>query len=253
VLAEGRDRRLVSELRQHAAVHQGAREIISNRLVLRQIDGALSGDDGRELRVRQATAPVVLRLMMACNDFAIANDAFGQWREEQSPSRQDRQQSALMYFLRLQIAHVYEGLHIIKHINSTPKLAEAVRRCDARTQRSYDRLVTYLKSSEFDVMELIRDKITFHYTPTLASKALAAISAKHPNQLTTVRMGEKALDWYFEAADRIIDRVVVREIFKVPLDADVSAEVDKIVRQLQEIANVFGDFAGYFIQHHAGR
>jgi hypothetical protein len=43
VLAEGHDRRHVGEFRQHAAVHQGAREIISNRLVLRQIDGALSG------------------------------------------------------------------------------------------------------------------------------------------------------------------------------------------------------------------
>ena len=43
------------ELRQHTAVHQGAREIISNRLVLRQIDGALSGDDGRKLLIRQAT------------------------------------------------------------------------------------------------------------------------------------------------------------------------------------------------------
>jgi len=55
VLAEGHDSSLVGELGQHAAVHQRAREIVSNRLVPRQIDGALSGDDGRKLLVRQAT------------------------------------------------------------------------------------------------------------------------------------------------------------------------------------------------------
>src|SRR4029077_608877 len=55
VLAEGRNRPFVGELRQHAAVHQGTREIISNRLVQRQIDGTLPGDDGRKFLVRQAT------------------------------------------------------------------------------------------------------------------------------------------------------------------------------------------------------
>jgi hypothetical protein len=50
VLTEGHDSSLVGELGQHAAVHQRAREIVSNRLVPRQIDGALSGD-----LVRRAT------------------------------------------------------------------------------------------------------------------------------------------------------------------------------------------------------
>ena len=55
MLTESRYRGLIGELRKHAGVHQSAREIISNRLLPRQIDGALSGNDGRKLLIRQAT------------------------------------------------------------------------------------------------------------------------------------------------------------------------------------------------------
>jgi hypothetical protein len=54
MLAESLDCRAVGELGQYATAHQRAREIVSNRLLPRQIDGALSGDDGRKLFVRQA-------------------------------------------------------------------------------------------------------------------------------------------------------------------------------------------------------
>jgi hypothetical protein len=102
-------------------------------------------------------------------------------------------------------------------------------------------------------MKQMRDKITFHYDPTLASKVLTAMTFSHPVQPTTVRMGEKALDWYFEAADLTTDRVVTRQIFNIPQSANIRIEVDKIVYKLQEIASAFGDFAGYFIQYHTGR
>jgi hypothetical protein len=42
-------------------------------------------------------------------------------------------------------------------------------------------------------------------------------------------MGQATIDWYFEPADRLIDRTVVRDIFGVPQEANVREEVDKIV------------------------
>jgi hypothetical protein len=198
-------------------------------------------------------APVILRLMMACNDFSIANDAFGQWSAEQSRTRKDRQLNARLYFLRVQIAHVYEALSIINEVQRKPLLLAAVRRCDARTQQSYDRLVAHLATSQYKIMRRLRNKITFHYDPTIACAGLMAIAANHPDQQTIVRMGDAALDWYFEAADIIVGRTVVRQIFNISLTADARAEADKIVLDLQDIANTFGDFAGYFIKHHTGR
>ena len=41
----------------------------------------------------------------------------------------------------------------------------------------------------------------------------------------------------------VADRAAVREIFKVPEGADVTAETDKIVMQLHRIVGMFGGFA----------
>src|SRR5262245_52089684 len=54
MLAESFDRRPVGQLRQHTPGHQRAREIVSDRLLPRLIDGALSGHYGRKLLVGQA-------------------------------------------------------------------------------------------------------------------------------------------------------------------------------------------------------
>jgi hypothetical protein len=117
----------------------------------------------RELAQLGDLAPVILRLMMACNDFSIANDAFGIWSQEQDRARSDRQASARVYFLRLQIAHVFEALSIIGEINRKPNLLSAVRQCDGRTQRSFEALVAVLSSEDYKIMETIRNKTAFHY------------------------------------------------------------------------------------------
>jgi hypothetical protein len=198
-------------------------------------------------------APVIMRLMMACNDFSVANDAFGNWSQERDRTRKDRQHNARTYFLRVQIAHVYEALSIVGEINRKPKLLAAVRQCDRRTQQSFDALVALLGSDVYSVMETIRNKAAFHYVPDFARASLNDLAIQFPDQLTTVRMGREALDWFFEAADLVMERTVVRRIFKIPFSADVREEADKMALRLQEISNTFGDFAGYFIKFHTGK
>lgn len=59
---------------------------------------------------------LVVKLMMACNDMQLANEALSSWKENQPRNRQCRQAGAKMYFARLQMAHLHEALKIIEEI-----------------------------------------------------------------------------------------------------------------------------------------
>jgi hypothetical protein len=68
---------------------------------------------------------VLVRLMMACNDFSIANEMLGQWRNPTTKKQEARADSAQRYFLRLQISHVCEAMDIVDEIERSPKLQAA--------------------------------------------------------------------------------------------------------------------------------
>lgn len=77
---------------------------------------------------------VLVRLMMVINDFSIANDAVGMWRSDATKKRNLRRDEAVQYFVAIQISHVFEGmLKIIKEIEDSPALLDAVGRCDQPT------------------------------------------------------------------------------------------------------------------------
>jgi hypothetical protein len=121
------------------------------------------------------------------------------------------------------------------------------------TQASHDALVALVGSHHYEIMKTIRNKAAFHCVPDLARASLNDMTAKFPDELTTVRMGHEAFDWLVEAADVVMDRTVVRRIYNIPETANVREEADKIALKLQDITNTFGDFAGYFIKFHAGK
>ena len=194
---------------------------------------------------------VLVRLMMACNDFSLARECFGMWRRPETRKQETRAASAQRYFLRLQISHVCEAMDIIDEIERSSKLRKAVEAADAQTQASFNELKALKKSPRYKAMKLIRNKVAFHYDPDWVSETIERVDKKRPDLRTTISMGEEALDWFFEPADLVEDALVVRKIFKVPQGADVRAETDKVLNALQEFAAVFGDFAGYFVKHHS--
>ena len=49
-----------------------------------------------------------------------------------------------MYFVRLQLAHLHEGLKVIEEIRNDPVLKALVDRCDSQTQQS---LLIFRRSS----------------------------------------------------------------------------------------------------------
>jgi hypothetical protein len=195
---------------------------------------------------------ILVRLMMVLNDFSIANDAVGFWRADESPKRQARSAEAARYFVGLQISHVFEGmLDIVRQIETTPALMDAVNRCDAPTRTEFAALVAYRATQDFQqIMGRIRNNLAFHYTPGLAERTLVALATQHPDTMASISMGSDALDWYFEPGDRVRERVGVREVFRIPHGANVREEADAILMKLHEISDIFGRFAGNFVWHH---
>jgi hypothetical protein len=191
---------------------------------------------------------VLIRLMMVINDMSLSMDAQRRWAENAGKERQHRERGAKIYFVRLQISHIYEAMKIIEEIRKSTTLMKAVDRSGRRTRKAFDALVTFIGSPQFkDVMGRMRNKLTFHYDPKIVESALVSLVAKHPDASGSMSLGDEPHNWYFEPGDMVGDRPAVREIFKVPEGADVVAETDKIVMELHHVIEIFGGFAGSLI------
>jgi hypothetical protein len=205
-------------------------------------------------------ASTVIKLMMACNDLSLANDAQGAWRDEQSPMRKSRSKGAQMYFLRLQVSHLNEALKIIKELHDDASLMKIVEQCDPQTRNSFAELVQFMpggaQHGRFDkVAGRIRQNLGFHYDETgkLITKALKDRVAKYGASPSSATRGSTAHLWHFQLADEILDRIVVREIWKIPEPVDLRSEADKMALWIHEIMLAFVDFCGEFIWSYIGR
>jgi hypothetical protein len=59
------------------------------------------------MQTRGQSAETVVKLMMACNDISSADPALSAWREEQPNLKKSRQAGAGMYFVMMQLAHLF--------------------------------------------------------------------------------------------------------------------------------------------------
>lgn len=216
--------------------------------------------DFETLNLRGQSAVTVVKLMMACNDLTITNQALGDWKNEERQSRRSRQRGACMYFIRAQIAHLYEGMKIIEEIRNENTLSMLVNRCDTQTQQSFRELEQYLQGGPrrncFEQLAgRVRSNLTFHYDETgkLIEKAMADRGGRTDAQISTITRGSTAHLWHFKVADDVVDSIVVRQIGKVPRDADLRAEADVIMDEVQQIALSFLDFSGEFIWKYCER
>lgn len=165
---------------------------------------------------------VLIRLMMVINDMSLAMDAQRRWTEEAKAERQHRERGAKIYFIRLQVSHIYEAMKIVEETRDSPALMRAVDRSDPFTKKGFAALLAFIASPEFrKVMGRIRNNLTFHYDPTTIERALASLVAKHPGTCGSMSLGDEPHNWFFEPGDMVGERATVREIFEVPEGADV--------------------------------
>lgn len=202
---------------------------------------------------------IIAKLMMACNDLQLANEALSEWKKDQPNIRKARQIGAEMYFVRIQLAHLYEGLKVIEAIQKNPFLLALLRRCDAQTQESFKNLEQFLPggSERHGFEELVgkvRHNLTFHYEKSgrLIERALSDRAARPEARVSSLTRGDTAYLWHFKVADDIIDSIVVRQIWRIPRTADLSVEADKVVDHLHQIFLYFVEFSGDFIWKYFG-
>ncbi len=195
-------------------------------------------------------APLLVRLMMTTNDLSNADFGLAYWHQDQPGDRQHRVQGSKSYFVRLQIAHIFEGLKVITKIKDTPAFMAKVEQCDALTKGAFRRLVAVIGTKEYKTMKRIRNAITFHYENDAIKDALQRQSEKFPDFAMPLSIGSRTLDWYFEPGDRIADSIIVRDAIGLPGGGDIGAEVDKVAARLQEIGEDLALFAGYFVNRY---
>ena len=206
------------------------------------------------LHARGPDAAVVIKLMMACNDLSLANQALDDWKKDQPRERRQREIGARMYFVRVELAHLFEGMKVIEEIQRTPSLRNLVERCDSRTKASFAELEMFAHGganrAEFEkLIGQVRHNLTFHYyrCEKLVLQAIADRASRREARLSSITRGSTAHLWRFNVADDIVDSVVVRGIWSVPRSADLRTEVDKIADRVHQILLSFVDFSGEFI------
>ena len=93
-------------------------------------------------------------------------------------------------------------------------------------------------------IEPIRNRVAFHYDPSLIEKALSRRAVASPR--STITRGTDMSLWRFGVADDIEDTIVCRLLWKIPETADLRAEADKILGFGGELARDFLEFSGEF-------
>lgn len=206
------------------------------------------------LNAKGKSAVIVIKLMMACNDLQLVNEALYQWKDEKPISKKHRKIGAGMYFLRAQLSHLHEGLKIIQEIMDDESLMKLVNECDRQTQKSFRELEKYLsggsKSKEFNkIVGRVRHSLTFHYDESgkQIQKAVTERSGCANARMSTITRGSHAYLWHFKVADDVIDSIVCRQIWGIPKETDLRKEADKVADETYSVFLSFMDFAGEFI------
>lgn len=207
---------------------------------------------------------VMVRLMMVLQDFALANHSMETWKTEQNRKLKSRKVGAGRYFLRLQLSHLLEAFKIVQNeIETSAELKAAIGACDTQTKKSYQTVIDFMGSDDYNLLLRIRNNIGFHYDRKVVTQSLRRLEERqvnkrkkniYTNDNAALTLGHDAMDWYFTLTDSVENDVVVHGIFNLPQNdqpADLQAKTDAIVMRLHEIAGVFADFAGHFVKYHA--
>ena len=209
----------------------------------------------RKLRDDMPESGIVLRLMMACNDASLTNQALENAKAvDHGYTDSKTARAAAMYFVRMQLSHLFEGLKVLDDISDSPKLAALINSCDAQTQVSFDDLKPYRSGgsdrARFEqIVGRIRHGLSFHYDQNGKSlaKSLNRKCEVDSTATSSVTRGNHAYKWRFSVADDLIEDIVVVDLWEA---GDVLADkesADLVSDEINAIFLAFVDFAGEFI------
>src|SRR5258708_279184 len=93
-------------------------------------------------------ASVLLRLMIAINDLGITNTHMIEWQTTEDRKKKARWRGGLLYFGRIQSAHLFEALSMVKEIKDDPALLAEVEKSDRDTVKSFHTAAGVLSSPD---------------------------------------------------------------------------------------------------------
>ena len=205
-------------------------------------------------------AQTVVRVAMVCNDLAIANSALGHFKSLSAKALNHVRQGGALYFVRMSCGHLREGIKAIKEIRDNVGLSALVTRCDAHAQSAFAQLSECLPAgkhhAEFQrYIPPVRNKTAFHYDTVEINEALQFRTKHHSNSPCAMTIGEDVHSCRFEFADVLIDTIVCRKLWAIPIAADGLVEADRIsdwccTKSIEFLA-FGGDFVTRFLMEHA--
>src|ERR1700743_290519 len=169
-------------------------------------------------------ASTVVRLAMVCNDLAVANSSLGQYQKMSGSMRHIGQGGAL-YFVRMSVGHMREGMEEIAPINKDARLSALVDRGAPQAQKAFAKLCECLNGGKHHAkfhrhVALVRNKTGFHYDLAKITEALEFRIKHHSGSLCAVTIGEDIHSCRFDFADVVIDTIVCRTLWGIPMRAD---------------------------------
>ncbi len=209
---------------------------------------------------RAEGASTVVRVAMVCNDLAIANSSLGHFKNLSPNALSHIRQGGALYFVRMSCGHLREGMKAVREIRDNVALSALVTRCDTPARLAFEQLCECLPPgkhhAEFQrYIPPVRDKTAFHYDPIEISEALEYRTKHYSSSLCAMTIGEDIHSCRFDFADVLIDTIVCRKLWAIPVAGDVRVEADRIsdwcCTKSIEFLTFGGDFVTRFLQEHA--
>jgi hypothetical protein len=205
--------------------------------------------------VRGDDTNIVVRLMMACNDMTFANQCLSAAKSEDHGYLDDSiARAASMYFVRIHMSHLWEGLKVIDDIVKSPRLVSLVERCDDRTRTSFALLKDYRRGGSRHtriekILGQLRHNLGFHYHESgrWIARALEDCASHSAERFSSITRGSDAYSWRFSVADQVVDHIIVRQIWQIPRGPDTPAKADEVAEEIHHLFLAFVDFCGEFI------
>jgi hypothetical protein len=127
---------------------------------------------------------VILRLMIAMNDIGITNSSMAEWEQSDDPKKKARWRGGVLYFGRVQSAHLFEAFSIIDEIKKDKDLMAAVDRADHATRQSFETIAKFLGGDDHKIPAKMRNVVAFHYEPKLTMRRLQKLVENWPSHST---------------------------------------------------------------------
>src|SRR5208283_2614767 len=189
--------------------------------------------DGNPAPVAKADGAVsVAKVAMVCNDLAIANSSMSRYRQ-MTGALEHVGLGGLLYFSRVSCGHLNEWMGAIKEIRDQPLLRDLVSHCSEDAQSAFFDLCECLPrgkdhSNFTHYVGWIRNRIAFHYDTADITWALKRRSTARGGDTSSMTGGGDVHSTRSEFADALLDTIVCRKFWRIPIDADLRTEANRI-------------------------